>query len=74
MADSGRNRLSWELASSLYPCQTPSRREDRQGSIAPGKLADLVVLDRDPLTIAPEALDQVQAIATMLGGEWVYRA
>ena len=49
-------------------------REDRQGSIAPGKLADLVVLDRDPLTIAPEALDQVQAIATMLGGEWVYRA
>ncbi len=49
-------------------------REDRQGSIAPGKLADLVVLDRDPLTIAPEELDQVQAIATMLGGEWVDRA
>ncbi len=49
-------------------------REDRHGSIAPGKLADLVVLDRDPLAIAPEALDQVQAIATMLGGEWVYRA
>jgi predicted amidohydrolase YtcJ len=49
-------------------------REDRQGSIAPGKLADLVVLDRDPLMIASEELDQVQAIATMLGGEWVYRA
>jgi predicted amidohydrolase YtcJ len=49
-------------------------REDRQGSIAPGKLADLVVLDRDPLTIPPEELDRVKPTATMLGGEWVYRA
>jgi predicted amidohydrolase YtcJ len=49
-------------------------REDRQGSIAPGKLADLVVLDRDPLAIPPEELDRVTPAATMLGGEWVYRA
>ncbi|MGH2615142.1 MAG: amidohydrolase [Thermomicrobiales bacterium] len=49
-------------------------REDRQGSIIPGKLADLVVLDRDPLAIAPEELDQVKPTATMLGGDWVYRA
>ena len=49
-------------------------REDRQGSIAPGKLADLVVLDRDPLAIAPDELDQVRPTATMLGGAWVYRA
>jgi predicted amidohydrolase YtcJ len=49
-------------------------REDRQGSIAPGKLADLVVLDRDPLAIPPENLDQVKPTATMLSGEWVYRA
>ena len=49
-------------------------REDRQGSISAGKLADLVVLDRDPLAIAPEELDRVRPTATMLGGEWVYRA
>ncbi len=49
-------------------------REDRQGSITAGKLADLVVLDRDPLAIAPAVLDQVKPTATMLGGEWVYRA
>ena len=49
-------------------------REDRQGSIAAGKLADLVVLDRDPLAISPADLDQVKPTATMLGGEWVYRA
>lgn len=48
-------------------------REDRQGSISPGKLADLVVLDRDPLAIDPEELDQVTSTATMVGGEWVWR-
>lgn len=47
-------------------------REDRQGSISPGKLADLVVLDRDPLAISPEELDQVRPTATMLGGTWVF--
>jgi predicted amidohydrolase YtcJ len=47
-------------------------REDRQGSITPGKLADLVVLDRDPLAIPPDQLDQVRPTATMLGGRWVY--
>jgi predicted amidohydrolase YtcJ len=47
-------------------------REDRQGSIAPGKLADLVVLDRDPLAIPPDQLDQVRPTATMLGGGWVH--
>lgn len=51
-----------------------SGREDRQGSITPGKLADLVVLDRDPLTIDPDTLDQVKPTKTMLGGEWVYQA
>jgi predicted amidohydrolase YtcJ len=48
-------------------------REDRQGSITPGKLADLVVLDRDPLAVDPDELDQVKPNATMLGGEWVWR-
>jgi predicted amidohydrolase YtcJ len=50
-----------------------SGREDRQGSISPGKLADLVVLDRDPLTIPPGEMDQVRPTATMLGGKWVFR-
>ena len=49
-------------------------REERQGSISPGMLADLVVVDRDPLAIDPRDLDQVRPTATMLGGEWVWRA
>ncbi|MFT4040975.1 MAG: amidohydrolase [Thermomicrobiales bacterium] len=47
-------------------------REDRLGSITPGKLADLVVLDRDPLAIDPATLDQVTPTRTMLGGVWVW--
>jgi predicted amidohydrolase YtcJ len=35
-------------------------------------LADLVVLDRDPLAIEPEELPEVQVVATMVGGRWVH--
>jgi predicted amidohydrolase YtcJ len=49
-------------------------REDRQGSISPSKLADLVVLDRDPLAIPPQDLDQIHPTRTMLGGAWVWKA
>jgi predicted amidohydrolase YtcJ len=45
--------------------------EDRRGRLRPGMLADLVVLDRDPLAIAPEELPEVRVVATMLGGRWI---
>jgi len=46
--------------------------EDRLGSLAPGKLADLVVLDRDIFTCAPLAIAETQVVATMVGGRFVY--
>jgi predicted amidohydrolase YtcJ len=46
--------------------------ERRRGRLLPGFLADLVVLDRDPLTIEPEELREVQVVATMVGGRWVH--
>jgi predicted amidohydrolase YtcJ len=46
--------------------------ERRRGKLVPGYLADLVVLDRDPLAIQPEELPEVQVVATMLGGRWVH--
>jgi predicted amidohydrolase YtcJ len=46
--------------------------ERRRGKLVPGYLADLVVLDRDPFTIVPEELPEVQVVATMLGGRWVH--
>jgi predicted amidohydrolase YtcJ len=48
--------------------------EDRQGTLAPGFLADLVVVDRDPFTCEPMALREAQALGTLIGGDWKYRA
>jgi predicted amidohydrolase YtcJ len=46
--------------------------EQRRGSLLPGMLADLVVLDRDPYETQAEELDQIEVVATMVGGEWVH--
>jgi predicted amidohydrolase YtcJ len=46
--------------------------ERRRGKLLPGFVADLVVLDRDPVACPPEELAEVQVVATMLGGRWVH--
>jgi predicted amidohydrolase YtcJ len=48
--------------------------ERRRGKLLPGYLADLVVLDRDPLAIEPEELPDVRVVATMVAGRWVHGA
>ena len=45
---------------------------DKIGSIEKGKLADLVVLDRDYLTIPGEEIDQIQPQVTVFDGKIVY--
>jgi predicted amidohydrolase YtcJ len=47
-------------------------QERIKGSIEPGKLADLVVLPHDPLTVSAEDLKATRPLATMLGGRWVF--
>jgi len=47
-------------------------QETRQGSITPGKLADLVVLAEDPFTVPPERVSGAQIAATFIGGEMAY--
>ena len=46
--------------------------EDRLGSITVGKDADLVVLDSDITTCAPENISNAKVLRTMIGGEWVF--
>jgi predicted amidohydrolase YtcJ len=46
--------------------------ERRRGKLLPGFLADLVVLDRDPAVCPAEELEEVEVVATMLGGRWVH--
>jgi len=47
---------------------------DSIGTIAPGKRADLVLLDRDVLTVSPEEMRDTQVLWTMVAGKIVYRA
>src|SRR5512132_384234 len=49
-----------------------AREERTRGKLLPGYLADLVVLDRDPLAIDPEELPEVEVVATMVGGRWTH--
>jgi predicted amidohydrolase YtcJ len=46
--------------------------ERRRGKLLPGYLADLVVLDRDPLDCPPEELGELSVVATMVGGRWAH--
>jgi predicted amidohydrolase YtcJ len=48
--------------------------EDEKGSIEPGKLADLVVLDRDILALGPDSLPGAKCLMTIVGGRVVYDA
>ena len=47
---------------------------DSIGSIAPGKRADLILLDRDVLTVSPEQMRDTKVLWTMVAGRTVYRA
>ncbi|MCY3846439.1 MAG: amidohydrolase [Acidobacteria bacterium] len=46
--------------------------EDVKGSIAPGKQADLVVLERNPLTVDPAELEHIGVVETFSRGRSVY--
>jgi predicted amidohydrolase YtcJ len=46
--------------------------ENARGSLVPGKLADLVVLSADPLSVPEDVIPQIHALMTMVGGVSVY--
>jgi predicted amidohydrolase YtcJ len=46
--------------------------EDEKGSLEPGKLADMVILDRDILTVDPLDIINAKVLMTIVGGEVVY--
>jgi predicted amidohydrolase YtcJ len=50
-----------------------SGKGDQQGKLAPGYWADLIVIETDPYTCAPEDLWKIQPVGTMINGKWVYR-
>ena len=51
-----------------------SREEAIKGSIAPGKLADFVVLADDPHTIGQDKIKDIKIVQTVVGGTTAYQA
>ncbi len=47
--------------------------EDRKGSLTPGKLADLVILDKNPLKVDPDAIKDIEVLETIKEGVTVYK-
>ncbi|MBT2186804.1 amidohydrolase [Sphingobium nicotianae] len=48
--------------------------EKKKGTLEVGKFADMIVLDKDPLSIAPEELLTMKVDMTIVGGRIVYQA
>lgn len=47
-------------------------RETEVGSLEPGKLADLIVVTKNPFEVAPDDLWDIEVSLTMIGGEVVF--
>jgi N-acyl-D-aspartate/D-glutamate deacylase len=69
-------RLPARDALDLYTTQAAfaMHREGEIGSLEPGKRADFVVLDRNPLRTDPERITDIRVLATVLGGTPVYQS
>ena len=48
-------------------------QENNLGSIQPGKLADMVVIDRDYLTVPADQIKDIKPVMTIVGGRPVYQ-
>ena len=72
--DRQRITLPEALRSATLDGAYASFEERDKGSIEPGKLADLVVMAEDPLTVPAERWLEIKVERTMLGGNWVYES
>ncbi len=66
--------ITAEQALALYTVNSAysSFEEKTKGSIASGKLADIVVLSDDPTRLPPEKIKDIKVEMTMIGGEVVW--
>jgi predicted amidohydrolase YtcJ len=48
--------------------------QDSKGSLEPGKLADLVILDKNPLKAEPMAIKDIKVVETIKEGKTIYAA
>lgn len=72
----GSNRLDRVEALRLYTVGSSwfSGEEERKGTIAAGKLADLAVLSEDYLAVPEERIKGIESVLTLVGGRIVHGA
>ena len=61
------------LESYTINCAKAAFEENLKGTLTPGKLADVVVLSRDILTVPADEIPETEVLMTIVGGEVVYR-
>lgn len=64
-------RISVVEALRMFTCDAAfsSFEENLRGSIEPGKVADLVVLDADPLAVSPDAISGIRVVRAYVDGK-----
>ena len=73
---SGRHRMTREEALRSYTLNNAyaAFEEHLKGSLTPGKLADIVILSQDIMTIPEEEIPATEVVYTIVGGEVRYSA
>jgi len=68
--------LTVDDAISLYTCNAAyaSFEEQTKGSIEPGKLADLVVLNNNPYEVPATDISRIRVLMTIVGGKIAYNS
>ncbi len=69
-----QERIDLETALRAYTVNNAwaAGEEELKGRLAPGLLADLVVLNRDPFAVPSEGLKELKAVLTVVGGRIVF--
>jgi hypothetical protein len=67
-----RLTLEQAIAAATLNAAYVNHLDDRTGSIEPGKLADLTILDTNLFEVEPTAISDAKVVTTLFGGEVVY--
>jgi hypothetical protein len=72
----GDQRLTIEEAVGAFTMDAAwaAHAEEVAGSLVPGKLADFIILSDDIFSVNPGKIPLIRVLATVLGGEIVYRS